>query len=331
MNAVYTMRADEKKIIKLNIELQAVADDDKVLSEFKDFLGTLGRQSVPLDCINWPRFPQQQKEELWSFVKTKYEIPEEGRTYTLRTIGAAWRQHKSRVKNDHYKPYNNDEDRLKNKPNVISVEEFKVLLKYWGDAEVQERAKKNAENRQLIVETHTAGRKSFAQIGEKIKAEKKIDSEELAPKDDIYAKTRKRKPGRQYKTPNVQDGSGEQVKKPKHGPNWLLGRSGKCRKTKQDQQQKLLSSSTPTDMNDLKKTLREEIMSEMQEMVDRKVSEKMTKVIVKLGEINPDFKDLDVEELCASSGGESEDNNDQEDDDSEDGNHEDDLNENHDD
>lgn len=31
------------------------------------------------------------------------------------------------------------------------------------------------------------------------KAEKKIDPEELAPKDDIYAKTRKRKPGRQYK------------------------------------------------------------------------------------------------------------------------------------
>ena len=32
----------------------------------------------------------------------------------------------------------------------------------------QERARKNAENRKLIVETHTAGRKSFAQIGEKI-------------------------------------------------------------------------------------------------------------------------------------------------------------------
>lgn len=32
----------------------------------------------------------------------------------------------------------------------------------------QERAEKNAQNRKLIVETHTAGRKSFAQIGEEI-------------------------------------------------------------------------------------------------------------------------------------------------------------------
>ena len=48
MKAVYTRKEDEKKIIKLNKELQAVADD----SEFKDFLGTLGRQSIPLDLIN---------------------------------------------------------------------------------------------------------------------------------------------------------------------------------------------------------------------------------------------------------------------------------------
>ena len=69
MNNVYTRRPDEKKIIKLNCELQAIADDDKVLSEFRNFLGILSRQSVPLDCINWRRFPEKRKDELWSFVK----------------------------------------------------------------------------------------------------------------------------------------------------------------------------------------------------------------------------------------------------------------------
>lgn len=33
MNIVYIGRVDEKKIIKLNSELQAMANDDKVLSE----------------------------------------------------------------------------------------------------------------------------------------------------------------------------------------------------------------------------------------------------------------------------------------------------------
>lgn len=60
----YTRRPDERKVIKLNYELEAIADDDKVLSEFTNFLGTLARQSVPLDCISWHKFPEQQKEEL---------------------------------------------------------------------------------------------------------------------------------------------------------------------------------------------------------------------------------------------------------------------------
>lgn len=114
------------------------------------------------------------------------------------------------------------------------------------------------------------------------------------------------------------------MKKPSHGPNWLLGRSGKCRKTK-SQQPKLFSSSTTaaaTNIDDLKKTLREEIMAEMQEMVERKVCEKMSKVIKKLGEMNPEFQHLDVEELCA--GGDDTEDSVQEVDDLEDDNHEDD-------
>lgn len=69
MNDVYRRRPVERKVIKLNCKLQAIADDDKVLSEFTNVLGTLARQSVPLDCLSWHKFPEQQKEELWSFVK----------------------------------------------------------------------------------------------------------------------------------------------------------------------------------------------------------------------------------------------------------------------
>ena len=86
------------------------------------------------------------------------------------------------------------------------------------------------------------------------------------------------------------------------------------------QQPILCSSSTPaTDIDDLKKTIKEEIMAEMQDMVDKKVCEKLSKVIAKLGEINPDFKYLDVEELCAgtTTADESEEN-DKDDDDRED-------------
>lgn len=68
---------------------------------------------------------------------TKYAVPGEGWTYSLRTIGALWRLHKSMIKKDRYMKYTNDDDKIKNKPDVISLEEFKVLLKYWVDEKVQ--------------------------------------------------------------------------------------------------------------------------------------------------------------------------------------------------
>ena len=67
MNDVYTRQ--EKKVIKLNEHLQAIADDDKVLSEFTNFLGTLARQSIPLTYVSWHKFPDERKTELWEFIK----------------------------------------------------------------------------------------------------------------------------------------------------------------------------------------------------------------------------------------------------------------------
>lgn len=55
----------------------------------------------------------------------------------MRSICDAWRQYKSHVKGKHYFKYKNDDERIANKPEKIPLEEFKVLLQYWGDEEVQ--------------------------------------------------------------------------------------------------------------------------------------------------------------------------------------------------
>ncbi|WOG95560.1 hypothetical protein DCAR_0414884 [Daucus carota subsp. sativus] len=164
---------------------------------------------------------------------TKYDIPEEGRTYTLRTIGSLWRLHKTRIKKDHYFKYDNDDDRLKNKPEVIPVEELKVLLNYWADEEVQ-------------------------------KTEKKIPPEQLAPKGNIYEITHKRDPKRKYKTnPDAEDENEEPVKKTKPWTELAFGQ---------------------------------------------------IRVMAKLGDINPDFKNLDVEDLWAGDASEEDEEDNGEDD-----------------
>lgn len=57
--------------------------------------------------------------------------------WVMMTICDAWRPKKSRVKGKNYYKYDNDAERIKNKHVKIPLEEFKVLLQYWGDEEVQ--------------------------------------------------------------------------------------------------------------------------------------------------------------------------------------------------
>ena len=97
-------------------------------------------------------------------MQTKYVIPEEGKDWVLKTICDAWRMYKSRFKAEYYTKYDNDEERLKRRPQSIPLEKFKILLQYWGDEKIKSTAVKNANNRRRVIDTHTAGRTSFAQI-----------------------------------------------------------------------------------------------------------------------------------------------------------------------
>jgi len=41
------------------------------------------------------------------------------------------------MKARYYKKYPTDEQRLANRPNTIPLEDFRMLIKYWGDESVQ--------------------------------------------------------------------------------------------------------------------------------------------------------------------------------------------------
>lgn len=72
--------------------------------------------------------------------------------------------YKSRFKAEYYTKYDNDEERLKRRPQSIPLEKFKILLQYWGDEKIKSTAAKNSNNRRKVIDTHTTGRTSFAQI-----------------------------------------------------------------------------------------------------------------------------------------------------------------------
>ncbi|KAL6577016.1 hypothetical protein OROMI_011292 [Orobanche minor] len=230
-------------------------------------------------------------------------------------------------KNNYYYPFPTDEERLKNKPEEVSLSDWKVLLKYWADEKVQDKARKNAAARQRIIESHTTGPRSFAQVAHKLRLQKLEEMHNTGDGDcevepvlisdaDIYLETRKRRETGKYKvlpkevaenfTQKIDD-----VKKvlktdgveaadklvhgdKKHRPSYLIGRLVQEKKPKSKSLAPSASSSVQADdqyVSDLTAKIRAQLQQEMDEKLDKKVREMMKM----LADKNPDLR-LNIED-----------------------------------
>ncbi|KAL6563129.1 hypothetical protein OROHE_005716 [Orobanche hederae] len=154
-------------------------------------------------------------------------------------------------------------------------------------------------NRQLIVEI----------------IQKRTDPNLTPPYDAIiYSETRKQKPGRTYKTnPDVVKSKITVIQKiialgndaeadaivsngKSHGRNWLVGRRGK----------RFVSTSTPAptapteqQIHELMTKIRNDLESELEAKVNKKVQESMIYMLQKIGAANPGLN-LDIGEFCVT-------------------------------
>ncbi|KAH0712311.1 hypothetical protein KY289_008270 [Solanum tuberosum] len=67
-----------------------------------DFLGTLARNGTfcPLNVFNWKML--KTHDDMWNYIKEKYDIPEVGKDWALGEIKLAWRGYKCRLKKMHF-------------------------------------------------------------------------------------------------------------------------------------------------------------------------------------------------------------------------------------
>ncbi|KAL6584856.1 hypothetical protein OROMI_004145 [Orobanche minor] len=135
---------------------------------------------------------------MWDYTVDRYLIPDDGKHWVFKTINRSWRTYKSRMKARYYTKYETDEEMMNNRPNEIPLEDFKVLVNYWGDESVQDLAKENKERRNSMNDPHTLGANSSAQVGENLK---KGDPNAASPSAaTVYLESRDREEGRTYKT-----------------------------------------------------------------------------------------------------------------------------------
>ncbi|XP_070038332.1 uncharacterized protein [Nicotiana tomentosiformis] len=57
--------------------------------------------------------------------------------WTLESVQAAWRKHKSILKNEYFDAYANDKTRMQHIPEDVPASQFKELLRYWNSQKLQ--------------------------------------------------------------------------------------------------------------------------------------------------------------------------------------------------
>ncbi|XP_048489881.2 uncharacterized protein LOC125491853 [Beta vulgaris subsp. vulgaris] len=174
MHPVHMRPLEKREAIILNEfgqPIGPVTPKKDTIGEFSRFLGTIARDygNALLTYRSWRKVPG--KDKLWEYVLSKYLVPEEGKEWVLKSIGAAWRIHKCRFKKRHYHKYTTNNLRWMKRPKTIPEEDFKQLLLLWNKKEEKARCSLNQSRRKAQKNNHTAGPKSFARIREEMKNE----------------------------------------------------------------------------------------------------------------------------------------------------------------
>ncbi|PWA77943.1 transposase, Ptta/En/Spm [Artemisia annua] len=204
-----------------------VTEEKDVVGKFSRFLGTIARtySYAPLIYNSWHKVPN--KDRMWEYVLEKYVVPGDAKPWVLKTIGACWRGHKSRLKKKHFYDLKDNSSRLKNRPKCIPEKDFLQLLRLWNKTEEKVICCKGTTN--VIKNLHTAGPKSFARIREDMKNED--PNKEPPSLTKLFERTRERKKGhvyadtydeterliekmKNYQAPKEEDGGGQDVSGP---------------------------------------------------------------------------------------------------------------------
>ena len=69
MAKVHGRSADKKPVIMLNEDNQPVSDDQNIIIELTNFVGTLSRDNVSLTYVNWHVVPDTLKNEMWEYTR----------------------------------------------------------------------------------------------------------------------------------------------------------------------------------------------------------------------------------------------------------------------
>ncbi|GAV85531.1 hypothetical protein CFOL_v3_28967 [Cephalotus follicularis] len=139
----------EKLIVRWNEKNRALGKEGAKLSTQ---LGNFARNGYrfSLTKSSWKRRSLDALEAVWNEVKANTNALEGFKKICFKKMNYAWKKHKGVMKKV-YNQYTTDEECLVNRPKEVAVEDWELLVRYWGRFEVVEEAQRNKNNRKFCM------------------------------------------------------------------------------------------------------------------------------------------------------------------------------------
>ncbi|KAF6170983.1 hypothetical protein GIB67_014800 [Kingdonia uniflora] len=186
-----TMAADSRKKIQVGFNERG-QDIEEGSVDLSMFLGSLGREMVPITVGDWWGFDKIKLDRIWEIIKQKFVLDEHNKKYCLQSLGKLWRSYKSRLraKIDTYKL---QEEVEAAKPKHFDSMHWKTFAKRKSCMNFTEKSKRFKEMRKKQVLPYTSSRKAYARLENDMKKKSRMPSS--VSRVDVWAKEHTKKSG----------------------------------------------------------------------------------------------------------------------------------------
>ncbi|XP_077220548.1 uncharacterized protein LOC143854446 [Tasmannia lanceolata] len=182
-------KMEGRLMVKLNKYKQVVGNNASKCGKFLGVTAKIG-SLLPIDVFSWKNMPESNKEDAWSTLLEKFDVPIDGKDWVMGQLNEKWRYHKYKLRRKYFNE-RSDEVIFPPKFDGIIKAQYIRLWNHWKTHEFQKQSTTNAANRNKSWTPHTGGSKAFAVIIE----EEEEKTKKPYGRDELWIKTRTRKDG----------------------------------------------------------------------------------------------------------------------------------------
>ncbi|XP_020400032.1 uncharacterized protein [Zea mays] len=186
---IFSRTPDMPKLkISLNDYGQPIGENARQLSSV---IGCQVRKKISIACVDWRLVDVKKKYELWTEIKSYFDIDDAALNWVTRTAGRKWKEFKANIKELYFDPELTIDDVGECPDKRISDDDWKFLYNYWKTSEFQTLSKVGKANRQKLQLHHTTGSVSYACSQHKLA----VKLGRPPRRDETFIKTHTRKNG----------------------------------------------------------------------------------------------------------------------------------------